>query len=91
MISIQRKSLARSGTYSVVEVDRGRLEYIGRGKGWIRLSSGMKFKGGCIFSMFFCGTLYSYWTVYIDQREGERRLNFSLCGGICMVVVTPGR
>ena len=32
MISIQRNSLATSGTYSVVEVDRGRLEYIRRGE-----------------------------------------------------------
>ena len=39
MISLQSNSLARSGTCSVVEVDRGRLEYIRRGKCWIRLSS----------------------------------------------------
>ena len=42
------------------------------------------------FKGFFLDTLYILWDS-IDQREGERELNLSLCGGICMVVVTPGR
>ena len=58
MISIQRNSLARSGTYSIVEVDRGRLEYI-RGKCWIRfelldqIQTREQFLGG--YTLFFIG------------------------------------
>ena len=59
MISIQRKSLTSSGTYSVVEVDRGRLEYIRRGKCWIRfefldqIQTREHFLGG--YTLFFIG------------------------------------
>ena len=87
MISIQRKSLARGGTYSVVEVDRGRLEYIRRGKCWIRLSSRMKVKRWSVFSKVFW--IYFYFSI-LDQREGERGFNrkekISLYGGISVVL-----